>query len=190
MDIQEQKRTLREAMKQRLQSFSSKEREAESRTLQRTLLKLLPDDLQILAAYMPLSDEPDIRPLLEELLSKGVRIFLPRFEGGGLVFREAKDLQSLTTGALNILEPPSHAPLLDPHVLTHVLVPGRAFDRLGNRLGRGNGGYDKWISIQKEANPATKFWGVCFECQIVSEVPVEDHDAKMDAIVTARGNLY
>ena len=31
-----------------------------------------------------------------------------------------------------------------------ILIPGRAFDAKGNRLGRGNGGYDKWIAEQRE----------------------------------------
>jgi len=136
---------------------------------------------------MSLPDEPDLRPLLEEYLAKGKKIFLPRFENGGLVFREVKDLGTLSRGALNILEPPVTAPLLSPQELTHVLVPGRAFDRKGGRLGRGNGGYDHWIPKQRAPHSHTIFWGVCFECQLVSDVPVEAHDAVMDAVVTARG---
>ena len=183
----QKKQELREAIRSRIASFSEKERAAESRTLCRTLLTLLPEDVRVLAAYMSLPDEPDLRPLLEEYLAKGKKIFLPRFENGGLVFREVKDLGVLSPGALNILEPPVTAALLSPADLTHVLVPGRAFDRMGNRLGRGNGGYDHWIPLQRKANPRTLFWGVCFECQLVSEVPVEAHDAVMDAVVTARG---
>ena len=187
MDIPQKKFELRAAIRTRIASLSEKERAAESRTLCRTLLTLLSEDVRVLAAYMSLPDELDLRPLLEEYLAKGKKVFLPRFENGGLVFREVKDLGVLSRGALNILEPPVTAPLLKPAELTHVLVPGRAFDRSGNRLGRGNGGYDLWIPKQREKNPHTVFYGVCFECQLVSEVPVEAHDARMDAVVTARG---
>lgn len=69
---------------------------------------------------------------------------------------------------------------------TIVLVPGRAFDRERQRLGRGNGGYDIWIAKQRQQNPATKYWGVAFEHQIVPSIPVESHDQPMDAVVTPR----
>ncbi|MFA7682254.1 MAG: 5-formyltetrahydrofolate cyclo-ligase, partial [Candidatus Peribacteraceae bacterium] len=70
------------------------------------------------------------------------------------------------------------------------LIPGRAFDRDGNRLGRGNGSYDHWIREQRTANPQTKIWGIAFECQIVPIVPTEEHDERVDALITARGLIH
>ena len=189
MDNQKEKREMREAIRKRLAEFSSKERAAESRTLCKTLQKILPENLQEIAAFFPLPDEVDISPFLLECLEKGIVVFLPRFENNAMVFREVKSLSDLKPGPLNVLEPPVDSALLDPQKLSHVLVPGRAFDRKGNRLGRGNGGYDKWIIEQRKVNPATKFLGVCFECQVVQEVPTEGHDEGMDALVTARGLL-
>ena len=190
MDAAQQKRELREAIRKRLAEFSAKERAAEGRTFCRTLWKILPDYLQVIAAFVPLPDEVDISSFLLECLTKGIKVFLPRFEGGEMVFREVKKLTNLPLGPLNVPEPQVTAPLLDSQVLSHVLVPGRAFDRKGNRLGRGNGGYDHWIALQRNANPQTKFFGVCFECQLVQSVPVEAHDAKVDAVITARGLLH
>jgi 5-formyltetrahydrofolate cyclo-ligase len=61
-----------------------------------------------------------------------------------------------------------------------IVVPGLAFTAEGNRLGRGAGFYDQFLS----AIPATTVKvGVCFEFQKVPEVPQESHDVKMDTVV-------
>ena len=136
--------------------------------------------------YVPMSDEADIRPMLDEVI-KTHRLFLPVIEGGKLAFRQATDLDTLVPGPFQIPEPPLGNPLLDVTQPAIVLVPGRAFDRKGDRMGRGNGGYDIWIRAARKANTAVKFWGIALECQIVQDVPLEAHDEKVDAIVTARG---
>jgi hypothetical protein len=55
------------------------------------------------------------------------------------------------------------------------------------RMGGGNGGYDIWIREKRKVSPETQFWGVAYEHQIMNEVPMEEHDEKVDRIVTARG---
>ena len=138
---------------------------------------------------MPMGDEVDIRDLLLQLLEQGYPLYLPCFDGEKLVFRRAEDLENMKPGRLKTLEPSQDAAELDPAEASHVLVPGRAFDRSGNRLGRGNGGYDHWIADQRKVNQETVFWGVCYECQVVNAVPVEAHDEAVDEVITARGSL-
>ena len=60
-----------------------------------------------------------------------------------------------------------------------IVVPGVAFDRHGNRLGRGRGYYDK---ILKETHVARKV-GICFGFQFVEEVPVDELDVRMDLVI-------
>jgi 5-formyltetrahydrofolate cyclo-ligase len=62
-----------------------------------------------------------------------------------------------------------------------ILVPGRAFDRAGTRLGRGGGAYDRILAGLQ----APKI-GVAFACQLVENLPREPHDVPMDAVVTSR----
>ena len=138
--MQQQKTELREDIQIRLSRMSEKDQAAESRSVSRRLLELLPSDPVTICAYVPLPDEVDIRPFLEELLQKNYPLYLPRFEGNALVFRQADDLSNLERGALNIHEPSAESPKLDPSHATHIIIPGRAFDRSGGRLGRGNGG--------------------------------------------------
>jgi 5-formyltetrahydrofolate cyclo-ligase len=62
-----------------------------------------------------------------------------------------------------------------------VVIPGLAFDRKGNRLGRGGSYYDGFLAHQQLK--AVKC-GLAFDEQIVDSIPVEDHDVPVDSLVT------
>ena len=130
--------------------------------------------------------------LLTEIPARGHALYLPRKEGPHFVFRKIESVDALLPDDFKIPAPTADSPLLKPSNCAVVLVPARAFDRSGNRLGRGNGGYDIWIRKQRKENPKTQFWGIALECQVVQEIPMEVHDERVDAIVTARGlqNTY
>lgn len=194
MDVREEKQRLKNAVQERIARMTERDRRMESSTLCTQICKNVPEEARTVCAYMPLKDEADIRPALQILLDRGVALYLPCCEGrtsalqrARLVFRRARDLSSLVSGAFGILEPSTNACFLDPAVLDLVLVPGRAFDRSGARLGRGNAGYDVWIRAQRTANPCTRFWGIALECQIIDHIPMESHDEPVDTILTARG---
>lgn len=185
MSVTDEKTTLRHSIQERIAHLSEKEKDAESRTLCRQILPHIPKG-SVVCAYYPMKSEVDILMLLEELLLRGDRVYLPCFEKGTLVFRQAEDFSHLHKGSLGVLEPTQNAPELTEGA-DFVLVPGRAFDPKGNRMGRGNGGYDKWIHTQRKDHPETRFIGVSLECQLVNSVPIEAHDEPVDAVSTARG---
>lgn len=168
--------------------MSEAKRHAEGRTLSRILLKAIPSHSTV-CAFFPLKTEIDIRTLLQELIARGDTLYLPVFDKKGLLFRKVSDITTLVAGELGIPEPPANAPVLANENVDYILVPGRAFDDRGNRLGRGSGGYDRWIERYRNAHPTTKFYGVCLECQLIPHVPVEPHDAAMDTVFTSRGNV-
>lgn len=62
-----------------------------------------------------------------------------------------------------------------------VVVSGLAFDRSGNRMGEGRGLVD---GLLRRLAPETSRIGLAFDDQIVTEVPVGDHDERVDAIAT------
>ena len=187
MDIREQKRNLRDSISQRISQIPENKRQAESRSLCKRILDNLSPSQLTIAAYVPLKSETDILPLLRKIIERGDNLYLPVFKNNTLTFRSTNTLNDLKPGKLNIHEPSDCSPELDPRTLDLALVPARAFDREGFRLGRGNGGYDKWIRIQRTLNPETKFCGIALECQIVNDVPREEHDEKVDTVITARG---
>lgn len=187
MDPTQLKRHIRESIAERLARLNEKDRQAESRSICRRIEEALPPDSGVICAFYPMSNEPDIRPLLRSLLKRECELYLPRAEGKAFAFRRVTTLDSLLIGPFRIPEPPADAVTLERSDVQVVLVPGIAFDHSGNRLGRGNGGYDKWLQQLRAENDTAQVWGIAFESQIVHDVPAEAHDERMDALITARG---
>lgn len=186
--MHEAKKNLRMAIKERLTKMSAKDRDIESRVLCKELKRMLGDTPTTITLYLPFSDEPNIEPLITELLAAKWAIALPAIEHNALVFRNVTSIdEAKKNPETSLREPPMTAPVTKRESITYVIVPGRAFTRTGERLGRGNGGYDKWISDQRKINPHTKYIGVCFEYQVLPDLVTEPHDEKMDMVVTARG---
>lgn len=131
------------------------------------------------AAFYPLKNEPDIRPILEEL-SREHRLLLPVTRGEGLMdFVEIEDLEKdLHEGRFHVMEPNENLPTYSGKIPL-ALVPGTAFSRDGGRHGHGKGYYDRFLS----RHPETVKCGVAFRAQ-VSEKPLElkPHDVPMDYI--------
>lgn len=187
MHLTEQKAILRQEIKKRIDEMTPEARRAEGRTLSRVLLEKIPKGSHI-CAYYPLKSEVDIQLLLKELLSRGDTVYLPVYVGADkkMIYRKAENLHDLPAGEFSIPEPPKNAEELGNKEVDIVLVPGRAFDRSGNRLGRGSGGYDTWLTWYKKHHPQTPLWGTCLQCQLVGSVPTEAHDVAMNTVVTAQ----
>jgi len=190
MNSTEQKSQLRQEIRVRIDSLGEDEKNHQSATICARLVELLPPKTASVAGYMPLPDEADVVPFLRHLLREEIALFLPRYEGGAVTFHRVTSLEEeLKQSDLKIHEPHPHLPPLDPRNLDLVLVPGRAFDAAGNRLGRGKGGYDRFIAEQRATNPSTQFWGIAFREQLLDAVPAEAHDQRMDSVVTANQYL-
>ena len=126
--------------------------------------------------YHSLPDELSTREFLRKW--SGVKKFyLPRVNGVNLDVLPYEETR-LELGAFHI-EEPTGCDTVDPETLELIVVPAVAYDRKGNRLGRGKGFYDRLLSSTK----ATKV-GVAYEFQIVDEVPTETHDVPMDIIIS------
>ncbi len=167
--------------------MSEREFEAESRSMVRRILEIIPSDITV-CGFMPLRrTEADIRPFLEEVLKRSQRLFLPTFDGHSVTMRQATHLNDLTVSRFYIPEPAPDAPLLDPKDDVIALLPGRAFDPEGGRTGRGNGAYDRWVLERRKTPSHSKYYGIALACQIVQKVPMAEHDALLDGIVTERG---
>jgi 5-formyltetrahydrofolate cyclo-ligase len=114
---------------------------------------------------------------------EGKKIFLPRISGDKLVIHHVEDAESLVVGPWGVREP--SAQTLPAGLRADlILVPGMAFDRVGRRLGRGGGYYDRLL-----AEFAGLRAGVCFEEQILEAIPTEAHDATVDFLITPGGVL-
>jgi 5-formyltetrahydrofolate cyclo-ligase len=61
-----------------------------------------------------------------------------------------------------------------------IITPGLGFDQSGGRIGHGKGYYDKFLIKTSD----TCKIGLCFEFQLVKEIPIDQNDIKMDIIIT------
>ena len=185
MHIADQKEALRTAVKERLKHMNTEERAAEGRSISRRLLEQIPEGSTV-CAYYAMPTEANIQLFLQTHIDRGDPLYLPCFEDQKLVFRQCDDLTTLIQGPLNTMDPHASCPELEPSQAEYILVPGLAFDHAGHRLGRGNGGYDRWFSNHAEALTNAKIIGIALDCQIEREVPAEEHDQVMHAVATPR----
>ena len=107
-------------------------------------------------------------------------LLLPCVKGDELELRYFDGEERLQPGEGYAIPEPVGELFTDWGKIDLILVPGVAFDKSGNRLGRGKGYYDK---VLKQTG-AYKL-GVCFDFQLVERVPVEPHDVKMDRVVAS-----
>ncbi len=128
--------------------------------------------------YHSLKDEVDTHDFIRRWSSRK-RLLLPAVVGDGLELRLYRDPRSLAVGRFGIEEPVGEA-FTDYEAVRLAVVPGVAFDREGNRLGRGKGYYDRLLPHI----PAAYKIGICYAYQLVDKVPAEPFDIRMDEIIT------
>lgn len=129
---------------------------------------------------MIFSSLPDELPTHEviERWARVKNVYLPRVSGDDIEVIKYEP-GTLKLGSFNILEP-TNDEIVNPSILDLVIVPGVAFDREGNRCGRGKGYYDRFL---KQTDAVTI--AVCFDCQLVDHLPTEPHDIPAQYIVTS-----
>ena len=85
----------------------------------------------------------------------------------------------------------------DEKILDLIIVPAVAFDYSKNRIGFGGGYYDTFLSrilLNDQNNGKNRnkplVIGVCYDFQLVDFIPSEDHDVKMDCIITEKNIIF
>ncbi len=186
-DIRLAKKKMRHAIKAMLFGVSKEEAASASRSVLEALLNLEQwKNSDTLLAFVSMKDELDTSIILQKALEMGKKLYVPRVEGSDLVFCRITDLSAeLTPGAFGILEPVQGLPMLDVETFSGqsavALVPGVAFDREKYRLGRGKGFYDRFFA---HAGDSLYKIGIGYSFQLVDRVPRENHDRKLDFIVS------
>lgn len=116
------------------------------------------------------------------VLAAGKRLLLPYVDGQRLCAAEVGSVEDLAPGYRGIREPVARTPV-DLGGVHAVLVPGVAFDEDGRRLGYGGGFYDGLLAEISRGVPRI---GLCFDFQILDDVPAGEADERVDLVVTER----
>lgn len=171
------KTEIRSAIRALKKQHSREELQAQSELIMRKL-EQHPDFIsaQKIMLYSSLPDEVQTQAFIEKWrLHK--RIILPTVVGDDIIPVELAANTGFAVGDFNIMEPQNEAYTGDFDL---IVVPGVAFDRQGNRLGRGKGYYDRFLCQHR----SVKKIGICFDFQLVDNVPVEENDIPMDEIIS------
>ena len=134
--------------------------------------------------YLSSFNEPSTHEILSDALkTKRVAVPISDTVTNTLSLSYIGGFEDLEKGAYGILEPKKIIEA-DISEMDFILVPGIAFDRNGNRMGFGKGYYDKLLCKTTAEKTA-----LCYEFQLIQSVPREEHDIKMNTIIT-EDNIY
>lgn len=157
------------------QNLSENERRSRSRRICENIrLHLAP--YRAVMAFLPIDNEPNILPILRELHEKDYQVLVPFMENGYIQpalfdpkypYESAKLECTLWTG--------------DPSTIGTILIPGVAFDLLGNRIGFGKGHYDRFL---EHFSRKTMKYGVAYQEQVLGRIPKDRHDHPVHFVIT------
>lgn len=126
--------------------------------------------------YYPIKNEVDLLCLLDRYQDKNFYFPVIDFENKQLKIRRYNG--EFYENKYGIKEPTGTQDS-KPAVIDFAIIPGIVFDKKGYRIGYGGGYYDKFLKNFQNIS-----CGVCFDEQIVDELPNCDYDVKVDYIVS------
>jgi len=184
--IAERKKALRAAALSQRNSLSTAESRLRSRSIQAKALEIS-DYLasRSVALYCPVQNEVCTGDILEHALKTRKKVFYPRVgQENSMAFIRVLSATELKVGRFGVREPTGGRRLSEAeHLGLVVFVPGVAFDAQGNRLGRGQGWYDR--ALEQLGEKATVV-ALAYEFQIVDAVPIEAWDRNVHYVITEK----
>ena len=142
-------------------------------------------DSRSLVLYSAFGNEVATGRIFDDALASGRATFFPRVTGNLISIWEVKSRSELAPGAYGILEPGtrSQTPSIDAALLPPcvVVVPGVAFTRAGERIGRGGGHYDRMLA---ELPPHAISVGLAYSFQLLDRIPQTEFDRRLNFVVT------
>jgi len=184
------KKTLREQFLTKRKALSTIEIKNKSDQIQHRLISLpWYRSARTILFYVSFDKEVDTHPMIKEALRNGKTVLVPKTnpQNKTICASELLCWDDLTLGAYSIQEPREDCVRKVPASSVELLiVPGVVFDLCGNRIGYGMGYYDRLLKDTIHAHSI----GLAFECQIIKSIPAEEHDEKVEMIVTEDRSIH
>jgi len=138
----------------------------------------------VILAYYSAKNEVNTHEIIEKLIIMNKKVALPLSKPGknDMIISLFSSISELKPGGFGIMEPdPNKLCIIQPEQIDIVIVPGIAFDRMGNRIGYGKGYYDRFLSSLTQAQLKL---GLCFDFQLYDELPWDYFDVPVDCVIT------
>ena len=186
MRKQDEKKTLRNIMRRLEDNLSPRYMRTADEAILRHLIAL-PEyrEARTVFCFAGVKREVNTLPLLENALAAGKTLCVPLcVENGIMETRQITDLSQLQAGKYGLLEPAADAPIITVDDIDFAVIPCTTCNHAGQRLGKGGGYYDRFLSHYRGGTVM-----LCREKLIREEIPVEPHDYPIPWVMTERG-LY
>jgi 5-formyltetrahydrofolate cyclo-ligase len=184
--VKDCKTITRKEVLSRLRQQDKNESAAKSDKIKRRLFKEEHfKQAKAIMCYVSKSYEVDTRAIIEEALKLGKRLIVPvtKTQEKTLIPSEISDPEKdLEKGAFGICEPKKDCmKTVDLKDIDLVIVPGIAFDRKGNRIGHGQGYFDRFLSNLPRKIPTI---GLAFKLQLVKRINTLPWDVPVTKLIT------
>ncbi len=178
IDIATQKKELRQEIKKRKSLFSKTEKISRSALIWPQLEnKPVFLNAKVVMLYWSMDDEVYTHDFIQKW-HKERSIILPCIKGDILELKKFSGIENMeTNGSFGLFEPTGEN-FTNLESIDLAIIPGIAFDKENNRMGRGKGYYDHFLT----SVPVYKI-GVCFHFQFLEFIPVQPFDIKMDEVI-------
>jgi len=176
------KAQIRSKILKRLKIQKEEDRNRKSKLIKDKLLRnKVFKKAKVVMFYIAFGGEVHTEEMIREAKKIGKLICVPIFRKDREIMQPAifEDHAKLKKGPYGVLEPVTET-LVKPEDLDLIVVPGIAFDKKGNRLGRGKGCYDRFLGALSDNTPSI---GLAFDFQILPLIPTTSNDVSVKKII-------
>ncbi len=178
--IHVQKTRLRSEIKRLRSNISKPVREHNNIAIQRILMSLRAiQNAKSVFCFISHGSEVDTHGIINQLVAQKIQLAVPKImESNTMSAILFRNWQELEAGQLGILTPRDNTDIIEKFDVT--ITPGLGFSANGSRLGYGRGYYDSWF----QRNDGGLKIALAYEMQIQIDLSSDEHDIKVDMIVT------
>ncbi len=182
---------IRRSMKELRSNISMDDRKAYDDLIRQSLLcTKVYRQCRRLFCYISFHSELNTKEIILQALREDKQVYVPRVEEEHrMEFYRIDNFKSLKRSSFNILEPlPDEERRYQENTTNEasgvnlMILPGLAFDLMGNRIGYGAGYYDRYLS----SYPKDHFYKIaaCYDFQLIEHITAYEYDVRADAIIT------
>ncbi len=141
----------------------------------------------VILTYVNYQSEVITTALIKHSLADRKLVFAPKVSGDDMDFYRITGMNCLQEGYRGILEPSGDEKIFFENSKNILMImPGSVFDEKRHRIGYGKGFYDRYLMRMEELGITIHTVALCFECQMLQNIPYGIHDRKPDFVLTEK----
>lgn len=186
-NLEKEKKNLRKSLILKRKSIDKNQKNEKDLIIFEKIINLdVYQNSDLILTYVSFQDEVDTLKLIDYSLKIGKTVVVPKCKSNSIMnFYKIKTIGELKKSNYGILEPEEiQENLVDLNQKAICIVPALSFDRKLNRIGYGGGYYDNFI----KKNHNIIYMGLCYDFMISEELPTENHDEKVNYLITEKNN--